>query len=75
LKWTTVLELNHFSGDEVVYGYEFIRNYSGRISSKGLSYGSTSKDCGVLIVYRNNPAEMAVSVEAQVFHVPIKSKA
>ncbi|MFK8012477.1 MAG: hypothetical protein AB8B80_10575 [Marinicellaceae bacterium] len=63
------IELDNLSGDEVIRGYEFIRNHSDRISSKEPSYWSTSKDCDVSFTYGDNPAIHVVSSEAESFHL------
>lgn len=63
------IELDNLSGDEVICGYEFIRNHADRISSKKPSYWSTSKDCDVPFTYDDNPAIHVVSGESECFHV------
>lgn len=63
------IELDNLSGDEVIGGYEFIRNHAARISSKESSYWSTSKDCDVSVSFEDNPAILVVSGEAESFHL------
>ncbi|AEG01140.1 hypothetical protein [Methylomonas methanica] len=63
------IEIDNLSGDEVISGYDFIRNHAERISSKEPSYWSTSKDCDVTFKYEDNPACQVVSGEAESFHL------
>lgn len=63
------IELDNLSGDEVINGYEFIRNHADEISSKEASYWSTTKDCDVPFNYEDNPAIQVVSGEAEAFHL------
>ncbi|MFD2178572.1 hypothetical protein [Veronia pacifica] len=63
------IELGHLSADEVIRGYEFIRNHAARISSKEPSYWSTSKDCDVPFGFEDNPAIQVISGEAESFHL------
>ena len=63
------IELDHLSDDEVIRGYEFIRNHAARISSKQPSYWSKSKDCDIPFGFEDNPAIKVVSGEAESFHL------
>jgi hypothetical protein len=63
------IELNNLLGNEVILGYEFVRNHSRRISSKKPIYWSTSKDCDVPFSHEENPAILVVSGEAESFHL------
>lgn len=63
------IELYNLSGDEVIHGYEFIRNHADRISSIEPSYWSTLKDCDVHFSFEDNPAIQVVSGEAESFHL------
>ncbi len=63
------IELDTLSGDEVIHGYEFIRNHAERISSKEPSYWSKSNNCDVPFAFEDNPAIQVVSGEADPFHL------
>ncbi len=63
------IELNKLSGEEIVRGYEFVRNHTTHISSKEPYYWSKTNDCEVPIAFEDNPAILVVSGEADSFHV------
>jgi hypothetical protein len=63
------IELDNLSGDEVISGYEIIRNSAARISSKEPGFWSTTKDTEVPFIFENNPAIDVISGEAECFHL------
>lgn len=63
------IELNNLSGEEVIRGYDFVRNHSECISSTGHYYWSIANQCEVPFSYEDNPAEYVVSGQAECFHV------
>ena len=63
------IELDNLSGDEVISGYEIIRNSSKNISSKEPYYWSKSKEVEVPFTFNDNPSKEVVSGEAECFHI------
>lgn len=63
------IELNGLSRDEVVLGYDLIRNASNRISSKDPSYWSIPNNKDISIKFEDNPAKDVVQGKAEGFHL------
>ncbi len=63
------IELSNLTADEVIHGYEFVRNHSARIVTIAPYFWSVGKQCEVAIKYEDNPAIQVVSGEAEPFHL------
>ena len=63
------IELDNLSGDEVILGYEIIRNSSTHISSKDSTYWSIVKEKDIPILFTDNPATKVISDDAEPFHL------
>lgn len=63
------IELNNLSGEEVILGYEIIRNSAKFICSTDPYYWSISQDKAIAIHFEDNPASKVVSGKAQSFHL------
>ncbi len=63
------IELDNLSGDEMISGYEIIRNSAMRISSKEPVFWSTTKETDVSFTFKDNPATDVISGEAECFHL------
>lgn len=63
------IQLLNLSGEEVIYGYNFIRVRSARISSTGHYFWSKVEACEISFSINENPATLVVSGMAEPFHV------
>ncbi|WP_444946300.1 hypothetical protein ACJJIP_04640 [Microbulbifer sp. VTAC004] len=63
------IEIANLTAEEVILGYEILRNHAGCISSENTYYWSVSKQCEVPISLEDNPSELVVSSEAEPFHL------
>ncbi len=63
------IELNNLEPDEVIKGYEVIRNCAERISSEAPYYWLKNEEKEIIIKFNSNPSELVISDEAEPFHV------
>jgi hypothetical protein len=63
------IEFDNLSGEEVIFGYEFVKKSAERISSEKPYYWSTSQSAEIPILLQDNPSCYVVSGEAEPFHI------
>lgn len=63
------IELNNLSSQEVIAGYEIVRNCAEKISSKNPSYWSISAGKEIEIQFDQNPVQHVIDQEAEPIHL------
>lgn len=63
------IEIDNLSGEEVISGYEFVRNSAESLATLNPYYWSTTQNREIPIKFADNPSIHVVSGEAESFHL------